>query len=251
MKIVILLTFSLLLFSCGKKDQRSTVKLRISSSGLVNGNPMNGGLIVMGKSRTTPQSFSLDGHADMQVELDKGAWDFYVIGWLGNSAFANKSFTGQIRCAYTAKVLEASEEEIGFNLSSSNCLNKIPPPNDFYPNEPSLSPSNNVPELHISSCINTSVVPTTYDNSCDIPAANTGLGRSYKIETYYSIGDSDGPQQPAGSEVSKCFNPDTNTTMRIPLGDTLKNDGIGSWKVYSYTEPIAKETLFYIVLMKV
>jgi hypothetical protein len=49
MKVVILITFSLLLFSCGKKDQRSTVKLRISSSGLVNGNPMNGGLIVMGK----------------------------------------------------------------------------------------------------------------------------------------------------------------------------------------------------------
>lgn len=193
----------------------------------------------MGKSRTTPQSFTLDGHADMQVELDKGAWDFYAIGWEGNPAFVNKSFTGQIRCAYKAKVLEASEEEIGFNLSSSNCLNKIPPPNDFYPNAPSLLVSNNIPELTISTCIDASstTVPATYDNSCDYPSgANAGLGKSFKIKKYYSIGSENGPQQPAGTDESDCFAKDTNTTMRLPLGDPTAQDGLPSWEIISYTE---------------
>lgn len=80
--LILILTFSLLFVSCGRKDKKSKVTLRLSSGALVNGVAQTAGLIVMGKHCMIDQSFNLDGNASngMVIELEKGQWDFYAIG---------------------------------------------------------------------------------------------------------------------------------------------------------------------------
>lgn len=237
MKMVLLITFSLLFFSCARKNKRSTVKLHIANGAIVNGVALDGDLMIMGKSRFTAQSFELNGHEDVVLELDKGEWDFFAIGWEGTAGLSDLSFTGQVRCSYHTQLLEAADETVTLELSNAKCLLNIPAPHNFYPNHPSLVVGNNVPELVISSCMDDISIPATYDSSCSSSGTNEGLGKSFMIKKFYSIGPENGPQQPLGMEESVCITPDNNTTMRLPLGDPNSMDGLPSWNIYSFTEP--------------
>jgi hypothetical protein len=86
-KIALLIIFTVLFASCARKEKKTKVTLSLSSGALVNGVAQEGGLIVMGKHRSFDQSFHLDGNASdgMVIELEKGEWDFYAIGWQGNN----------------------------------------------------------------------------------------------------------------------------------------------------------------------
>lgn len=232
-----------LVVSCGDKKKKSTVKLQIASGAIVNGIPQNGGLVVMGKHKTIDQSFHLDGTAadGHVIELEKGEWDFYAIGWAGNSAplqaLGNPTFGGDIRCNYQTRNLQQEEEFVSFNMNLANCFQKLPPPHDFLPNDPALSVSNNVPTLLISTCQDNDLLSSpAVLGDCPTGTGNHGLGRSFVVKTHFHIGPEDGGGQHMGYLESVCFNVDSDSNLRIPLGDPAKQDGLPGFEIYSFTE---------------
>ncbi|TNF06063.1 MAG: hypothetical protein EP326_00165, partial [Deltaproteobacteria bacterium] len=236
---ILLLTFTLLFASCGRKEKKSKVTLRLSSGALVNGVAQTSGLIVMGKHRMFDQSFTLDGNASdgMVIELEKGEWDFYAIGWEGTPALQAAGvtrFAGNVRCNFQTKLLEAPEEQISFSMNQANCMQKLPMPHDFYPHDPSISAS--IPTITIATCQDIVTLGTPTGGTECASGANYGLGRSFLVKTYFHIGPENGGGQPMGHMESHCLNPDVNSNLSLPLGDTLKDDGLPGFHIFSFTE---------------
>lgn len=121
-KIIALLILSFLAVSCGNKTGTSAVKLKLFQGNIVSATPMDGGILLMGKSEDGLNSFRMgltNSSEAISLVLAKGRWEFAVVTWAGTEG----PMTGDNRCAYSGFVdLKDPEVNVSFNLMMARCL---------------------------------------------------------------------------------------------------------------------------------
>lgn len=111
MKTILAPLFILMLLplfqSCG--GGKATAKLEVSKAFAVTNPYFGGGLMVFGKNSATGQRFSiaLDSSLQKTVSLDQGTWDFFAMGWDGNTG-SNIKFGGTKYCGMTTQTLSSA-----------------------------------------------------------------------------------------------------------------------------------------------
>ena len=79
-----------------------------------------GGLLIMGRRADGAQSFILPFTTGLELDLQKGAWEFATIGW---TAAVTGKMTGPQQCSHQQVELRDDLQTITFNMSAQNCVN--------------------------------------------------------------------------------------------------------------------------------
>lgn len=120
MSLILLLLFTTSLVSCGQQGKTSA-KLEVSQSFIVDSSKFGGGLIITGESTTGKKfTFALDNSRGASVELDQGSWTFTAVAWEGNGA-NNFKFEGTTYCGISQANLNSAEANVTISVSSTNC----------------------------------------------------------------------------------------------------------------------------------
>lgn len=231
---IVLLLFSLFLFSCaGKKENSASVRLNLSALLASGSISLNGGVLIMGHTLDDNENIYLgvpNGASDHIVELKKGKWEFGVVGWAGNVPM-----TGAVRCGYSGIVdINTDVFDVKLNLSRGVCKGfqafdefiAFSDPN-YYDND-GMGDLNQFKKIDVRSCM-----AVNSSGGCTDPS---GLTQSYRFVV-------EGEQKKAGTKialpglVSGCFvsgaGIDDSNGVRLPVGTTL--DTFLEYKILAYT----------------
>lgn len=112
----------LLTVSCGEKGDsgKASFKLAVGSIMNASADSFTGGLLIMGRRADGAQSFILPFTTGLELDLQKGAWEFATIGW---TAAVSGKMTGPQQCSHQQVELRDDLQIITFNMSTSNCVN--------------------------------------------------------------------------------------------------------------------------------
>lgn len=118
------LSIMLLIFltlACGKGGS-SSAQLEVSRAFAVTNTYFGGGLIITGKNISKNQTFtvSLDSSTSINMQLEKGTWQFSAVAWDGGAA-PEKKFSGLTYCGLIEKALVNDAETVDITLSSEKC----------------------------------------------------------------------------------------------------------------------------------
>ncbi len=122
------LSIMLLLFltlACGKGGS-SSARLEVSRAFAVTNTYFGGGLIITGRNTSKNQTFtvSLDSSTSINMQLEKGTWQFSAVAWDGGVA-PEKKFAGHTYCGWIEKALVSDAETVDINLSSEKCADPL------------------------------------------------------------------------------------------------------------------------------
>lgn len=121
-----ILLFLLLLFtflSCGKKANSTNTKFKVFSSNLTEAEAQiafPGGLIIAGRSFDGAQSFTLAYQPGLELNLQKGGWEFATIGWMGTSPME-----GNQKCATQVINIDSDNFTVNFDMNKVACFNSV------------------------------------------------------------------------------------------------------------------------------
>ncbi len=220
----ILIILFALISSCGRSGSGKTyTKFQIKASAIQSGIPQGGGILVLGHRLDDSHSFMIglpDPNVEKIIELEKGPWEFYAIGWAGDTSISgNRQLTGTNRCGYVGVVdMTQNDQDVVFNLNKGNCTLAIPgeagtvnDPDFFETFDSTL-----FRRIQVRSCLN---LPTTLTStSCTQGSGEEGLTRSYRIEYKGRTEKFNQFFQDETSLISKCINIPSQNFIRLPVG---------------------------------
>ena len=222
----------LLTLACGQGGN-SSARLEVSQAFAVTNTYFGGGLIITGKNLNKNQTFtiSLDSSTSVNMQLEKGTWQFSAVAWDGGAA-PEKKFAGLNYCGFLEKALVSDAETVDISLSREKCgdplftdghvdttatpstfkyLNVIGTCSTFFPNE--VLPTQNITSSIVQAttpadfCNNVAEDLRTDVKSIKIHAQNKTLGQAIP-----TMGFGTGCLKSATSD-SKI---DLGSTLRLP-----------------------------------
>jgi len=222
-KIITFILTVLLFSACGKEgENKSYTRFKIVQSAIQSGIPQNGGILVLGHRLDDAQSFMIglpDPNFEKILELDKGPWEFYAIGWEGDTSLGgNIQMTGVNRCGYVAVDMTQNDQDVVFDLNKANCSIPIPGENDLVhdPNYFENFDPNLFRRIQVRSCLN---IPTTLTStSCTVGSGEEGLTKSYRVEYPGVFEKFNQFFSTESSLTSKCINVPSQNILRLPVG---------------------------------
>ncbi|MBC7540670.1 MAG: hypothetical protein H7281_17755 [Bacteriovorax sp.] len=117
-KTFLIFAISILLVSCGQKNESSKAKFKIFSGNITNGpSQFTGGLLILGRSLDNSQSFSVLYKDGLELELNKGSWEFSTIGWMGTNPME-----GIQQCDHQSVEINSSIFNISFSMTPDKCV---------------------------------------------------------------------------------------------------------------------------------
>lgn len=119
-QVILFLMISILAVSCGGKGDTGKASFKLSLGNMLNANAsyFSGGLLIIGHRLDDSQSFTLAYTDGLQLDLQKGAWEFATVGW---TSAVNGPMTGPQQCSYQLVELRDDIQSINFSMSQSNC----------------------------------------------------------------------------------------------------------------------------------
>ncbi|AUN98334.1 hypothetical protein C0V70_09495 [Bacteriovorax stolpii] len=117
-----LLVLSLLFsFGCSKQAGKSEAKFKIGLAALADINAVGaGGAMLWGRSDKGDMFGSvITPSSGFELSLVNGNWTFWSVAWEGDGSGA--PFSGSIRCAKNAAVLNGTDVQVSMSLSNSKC----------------------------------------------------------------------------------------------------------------------------------
>lgn len=217
--LYLLLIFLLLSsFACSsKKGGSSKATLQFFTSHLSSDAiALYGGIMVYGRSTETAETFGFyvyQGHED--VNLSKGIWEFWAIGWRGPHAMS-----GEVLCGSTSADLKQDSATVDLVLSTAGCTDPVFGPNNFLSGD-------QFKELNLITCLDLhSIIDGTANCS-----GNVGDAGSYRIFMgQYFSGESLNYNGDIGGLLESNCIPDsasgdgiTVTDLRLPVGGIKPN----------------------------
>ncbi len=230
----LLLSFALV--SCSGKGAKK-VETSFSITGFVGGGIYTGGVMVWGIGpNNSLMAVSLIDETDSKtIQITKGSWEFYSVGWFGGSPL-----DGTMKCGSTITVVEGEQAAISLNMSDANC------------NDDALSPASHMSGnefLPLKLIVCDDISGKTVGQNCD---GNKGDAKSFLFK-FNEI--SNGAVLDGMSSV--CFDQagtssTTTTAYKIPVGDldlggpmnfeieAFSQTGCGgSSSIFEYTDGLA------------
>lgn len=118
---IIILAFLFLLTACGEKSETSKTNFNLKLGATVT-NPaaFAGGMIISGRRLDGGQKFTLALTSDLELTLQKGAWEFITIAW--TAPISGKKMTGPHICSYQQVEVRDDNQSITFNMNLNNCF---------------------------------------------------------------------------------------------------------------------------------
>jgi hypothetical protein len=209
--------------SCGKSiSDKKTSKVRFSNSAILSGIPQNGGILVLGHRLDDAHAFMIglpDANINKELDLDKGPWEFFAIGWEGDSGTGNRQLTGANRCGYVGVIdLNLDNQNIVFNMNKVNCTIPIPGEADPITSIDYVEPSDptKFKRVEVRTCLTIPVTPSATDCTS---GNGEGLALSYQIEYFGGIEKDHIEVETESSLFSACKGIFDTPTLRIPVGD--------------------------------
>lgn len=139
-KLFILLLIPLILASCGGDSQTPKVSTKLSFNiGQLAITASSGGAMIYGQSVDGSHRFSrrIDTTLEFNIDLPKGAWNFYTLAWTGN-----EQLSGSALCASNEDVnLTENDTAILIQLNNANCADTTA--SNFSPLNSSFKKSDN------------------------------------------------------------------------------------------------------------
>ena len=123
-KLCLLISLLFLLANCSKGQQKTSAKLNLKLSGIMNLNSGigSGGALLFGKSSSGEQFGKIISAAEVNLDLLNGEWSFYTVMWEkgGGSNFSDVAY-----CGKSANKLAGGAVNINLDLSNANCTDSI------------------------------------------------------------------------------------------------------------------------------
>lgn len=210
-----------MLYSCApKKAGVVPVKLKIFQSNLLTGVPINGGVLIAGKSEDGLESFRFglaNANQDVTLDLKKGKWEFAAIAWSGE----NGLLTGVSRCSATGMIeLKDNDATVNLNLTQSRCLSTFSSSNRSFTSASSQELSGRFYSLKPVLCVNGSLNST----ACPV-SSNSTIFKSYRVLFPSDIKGNIGGS--LSSLVSACRLVSDNNHATLPLGSSADTTPFG------------------------
>ncbi len=123
-KLFLLLSLITILGSCSKGDQKTSAKLSLRLSGIVNLNSGvgSGGAILFGKSSSGEQFGKIITGTEANLDLLNGEWSFYTVMWDKNS---NNNLSDVVYCGKSTNKLSGQAVSINLDLSNAICAESV------------------------------------------------------------------------------------------------------------------------------
>ncbi len=119
-RVPFVLLATLLLSGCGGGGTTGA-KMEVVNGFAVSASGYDGGLIIYGKKDSGETfSISLTNSTTTTLELTNGAWEFWAVGWEGDTDTTLK-FSGQPRCGYGKETLNGTDKTILLAPSTAKC----------------------------------------------------------------------------------------------------------------------------------
>lgn len=221
--VIMQLLLLFLLANCSQKKVAVTTKLKLFSGNLAMGVPLNGGILIVGRSADKANEISVvlnSGADEKSVDLQKGRWEFAAFAWTGE----NGNFTGANKCAYTGFVdIGEVEQSVSFDLSTARCAQTFAAENEKISDDKFMNPLGLFQPFSVNIC---SSSPLTFAN-CPYGSMNSAAYMSYRVNLHPSTKVNDG----GPPLTSACFlATDKTQVMRIPTG-TILNGSVAKFSL--------------------
>lgn len=119
---ILYLCLLLSIVSCGEKKEsaKTNFKILLSGTSSVLAVDYPAGLLLMGRRIEGGQSFVVKFEENLELNLNKGDWEFMAIGWTGATGVAME---GAQKCSYQRVELRDNAQDVRFSMSKNNCAN--------------------------------------------------------------------------------------------------------------------------------
>ncbi len=223
LKILFFLLLILGLVSCGSKTGSSSVKLKVGNLiGAGSSSTLNGGVLIMGRSLDSAERIRVgipSGASDIVLDLKKAKWEFAAIAWEGS---ASGAMTGVVRCGFSGVVEIANDyAAINFNMTRDACKGGVTSTeliefsdNNFLEDDGTGS-YNQFKSIYLRSCLTLGEPSALNGSTCTV--AEYGLTKSFKIQIEGEQ-KKNGAISPLMGLSSNCYQTETKTNLRLPVG---------------------------------
>lgn len=118
-QIFILLFATLLINACSKAPGKTTAKMKLSLSGIVNiaTGIGSGGALLFGRSTKGELFGKVVSSTEENLDLPNGDWVFYAFMWDSSSTMMN----GKVHCGKVPASLNGTDVVLNFQLNNNNC----------------------------------------------------------------------------------------------------------------------------------
>ena len=175
-KIILLLTLITLVASCSKDVKKTSAKLNLKLSGIVNlsSGIGSGGAILFGKSTTGEQFGKVVAGTEENLDLPNGDWTFYTLMW---EKTTGNNLSDVVYCGKSSEKLTGAAVSINLDLSNANCAD-----NDFSGGQSysqyvsGVGMKNTFAKFYVEDCDD---LAKTGNITCSLP--NQGNALSYRV----------------------------------------------------------------------
>ncbi len=187
---LLILLISALLSSCSGKKAKTKANLNFIL-GAIGGDftVFNGGAMLWGKRGGDKFAYNLSGHnSSLQLELNRGVWDFYVVGWEGNGAY---DLTGDIKCGLVQGIdLQGEEAAINLTINNANCADVQFTPSSYDYIGTGYTEPVDFPAFNLSTCRDMTNVNVTPPSVTACNNEEKGAIQSFKVQYHsFTAGD--------------------------------------------------------------
>ena len=128
---ILLLAILFALLSCGEKGETAKTNFNLKlGAAVTTPAAFTGGLLLTGRRTDGSQKFMLALTNELELTLQKGAWEFATIAW--TAPIAGKKMTGPHICSYQQVEIRDDNQSVTFNMNLNNCHSaSVGQPNAF------------------------------------------------------------------------------------------------------------------------
>ncbi|MBC7428014.1 MAG: hypothetical protein H7336_05340 [Bacteriovorax sp.] len=216
-QLILFLMVFILAVSCGGKGDTGKASFKLSLGKMSNASAsyFNGGLLILGHRLDETQSFSLAYTDGLQLDLQKGAWEFATIGW---TLASSGQMTGPQQCSYQYVELRDDNQSINFSMSPDNCRSLKTSMNDQFADSQFIKLTNasgtiGFKRLHISVCSSVDAVGT-----CNFASGSSTIN-SFKVSIPATVKGVSVTSAPAlTSNCVQIISGNASSDLTLPLG---------------------------------